>query len=1536
MAAEFDAGRIKARLEMDVDPFAAGAKYAKEEKTRLEKPIDTKMEIKPDEASIAAAKGVLKALEDAGIMIDVGASADTLSAVEARQIMVAATGAGINLPFEATADPASITKALAINQSVASANPITVPVDYSPLSQSALKLLGQGELRGIARRFGVEAGQEYKKDLVSAIVGAQKDAGMTPISLRSSPDMATLLSSREALQAAAKADPIRIALRLESVSKGTLAMAAQQMGFGAQDIGGAGSKSDLISLMTGGALGGAIGGGGGDSGGTGVLGGRSGAPAGGATSGLLAAAAATGLGGIASGSGVLHLLLSAIPIAVSGIGAALGGGLLGAGALGVGAVGAGTDLAGIGQALGDIRKVSTNLTQIQTAQQSAAQVQATVGPQIAGQQAAVNTANQQVAQAAAARSAAVTTFGAASPQAIAANVQYQQALQGANAATNQLQQSQNQLANATQQVTAAQQALNTTLAGFAPAARPAVLAAAQQAQTFKALFDQYTGTAEATGANIINQLIKTGEQFLPTIGKFATENMKIIQTGIQPFLGWLSGAGLKIFTDLEQKFQKELPYGVNALTQAFEFVAKTIDYVAGRSGNFVKTIDDFIIKWNGVDFGRWTKEIDRLIGMWHVWTALGKEVFRVVQDLLHLEAGTGTGIVQYLTHGLDVLDKWLHTVQGSSSIHTLFEVHKEQILALLQSFGILISQVGPPLIGLLTSIARNSAPLLPVLAEVVSPFLIGLTDLLTVILKIPGVGNLLALFLVIEGFKQIPWLGIGSGFGLIIRPVERLIALPIDAVARRLAVLALSVRGIGDALAASGNKAKEGSLLSNLFGASQQSAAGRTVVADAAKTGEASGSGFASTFVGRAGPILSKGLNGALLAGVGTGLGYLLAKYTEGGAQGAQKTAGTILTSAGGGLLGLAASGATGPAAPFVALAGAAVVAAGEIVSHWGTVKAFLVKAGEDIRGAWGRVFVDLEHWFGADPAQWAMDAVRLGKDFIDGFIHGLTHNPITDAVGKIAHGVVSDFKSFFGISSPAAATIPVGTSVMDGITTGLTQGSKLTITAAENISQAIQDAFNSVGGIKAGDANIKGLADFFGQLALVFKRVGDAKNNAGGVTAAGIFEIKATLYSLGGYLGDLIGGMNAVNRIWSNLAGVSGATGPGTSGDKGLQNINRFLTSIQVLFDRLSTTAMTAGEVSGSKLFYLEATLYSLGAEIPKLIQAMVAVDKDWANIGGVTGVTGAGTSGIKGIQNFNALLGAIDYLFNGLTTTIRTSKQISGPGMYQLEAELFALATKDIPTILNMMVLVDKAWSNIAGVTGTTGAGTSGIKGIQNFNALLGSLDYLFNDTATTIKSASNVKGGGLVQITDAITAIDLTLLASLKTLASGPKGVTLGSIAVGAAVSTGIAAGVLLHEKDISDSVQKAVLNALGDTATRIQARSPSEVAARLLGDPIPQGVALGIGRSSHLVKAEMDRLLNITHSPVNIPVNARVGIGAGANIHYAPNVQAPVRIINAQGMSPDELEKAVSKGIQKGVAAGHEDLHTAIAAAGGRTN
>lgn len=384
--------------------------------------------------------------------------------------------------------------------------------------------------------------------------------------------------------------------------------------------------------------------------------------------------------GALAGFGPEHLALTGVGLAGSLAGGGIGAGLLGLGALGTEGVGLGTDLAGIGQASGDIKNVlsaQNNLT------------------------------------------AAIQDYGAKSTEAAVAARE-----------------------------------LNGALSGFNPIARQAVVGAADAIQTFKSLFDQYTGLAEKYGAEIITQAVHVADKFLPIIGKYAAENTKIIQTDLQPLFAWISGPGLAIFTELENKFQQDLPTAMQAFDQGVELLIRMIGLIAPQTGGFIASLDRLFTRLNGSGWSKFAGEIERMISLWRTWDAFLKILIKDVADIFGKTAGLGEGIVVLLTGYLNRLHTVLTTAGDSTGLSTVFKLHKQEVLELIQ----VLIQFG----SIMTQIYIGAAPLLIKLA----------TDALKVINAlmrfargIPGGADALGIGLLLLRFSALRGVITTIGFG---------------------------------------------------------------------------------------------------------------------------------------------------------------------------------------------------------------------------------------------------------------------------------------------------------------------------------------------------------------------------------------------------------------------------------------------------------------------------------------------------------------------------------------------------------------------------------------------------------------------------------------------------------------------------------------------------------------------------------------------------------------------------------------------------
>jgi hypothetical protein len=386
-----------------------------------------------------------------------------------------------------------------------------------------------------------------------------------------------------------------------------------------------------------------------------------------------------GIGGLASfgtiagiaGFGFEHVLTTMVGIIGSAIGASLGGLMLAGTSMAVGGVGFLTDLAGTGQAMGDIHTVSSDMSAL---------------------------------------SRAIAVYGKNSSEAADA--------------TNQL---------------------KYDLSGFNQVARAAVVQAAEAAQGFKTMFDKFTGPAEKTGAQIITSVIQMAEGYLPSIGKFAAENMVTIKKALGPLFDWLDSrhGGLGIFNEIETKFSKDLPAATKAFDQAVELVMKTIGLLTPRTGGLMADIEKGLAHLSTPKgWDRWATEVEKLVNLFHTWDEFAKMVVVDLAAIFGKSAGLGSGIIKVLTTDLQQLHKAIESTAGGTSLSSLFTTHKAEVINLIQA-----------VVALGTAFTRTYLLIAPFCVSVVAQLAKALGGLVNLINRVPGGAYVLGLTMIAERMK---------------------------------------------------------------------------------------------------------------------------------------------------------------------------------------------------------------------------------------------------------------------------------------------------------------------------------------------------------------------------------------------------------------------------------------------------------------------------------------------------------------------------------------------------------------------------------------------------------------------------------------------------------------------------------------------------------------------------------------------------------------------------------------------------------------
>ena len=228
---------------------------------------------------------------------------------------------------------------------------------------------------------------------------------------------------------------------------------------------------------------------------------------------------------------------------------------------------------------------------------------------------------------------------------------------------------------------------------------------------------------------ILTQAMQVGEQFLPTIGKYAAQNMDIMQTDLQPLFAWLQGPGLSIFKNLESIFQSNLPAAMGAFDNGVELVLKVLDLAAQYTGGFIQWLDALFTKLNGPDWGQVEKTVGDLIQDFETWLHLFESIGKLLVDLFKPAVGAGEEFVSLLTGIFKQIDSWLTSAAGKSILHDLFTADIESLKAL----GDLLQAVLPFIESFLDAWLQIRA----VGSVVLAGFLTALTDLLKLINDIP-------------------------------------------------------------------------------------------------------------------------------------------------------------------------------------------------------------------------------------------------------------------------------------------------------------------------------------------------------------------------------------------------------------------------------------------------------------------------------------------------------------------------------------------------------------------------------------------------------------------------------------------------------------------------------------------------------------------------------------------------------------------------------------------------------------------------------
>jgi hypothetical protein len=259
----------------------------------------------------------------------------------------------------------------------------------------------------------------------------------------------------------------------------------------------------------------------------------------------------------------------------------------------------------------------------------------------------------------------------------------------------------------------------------------AELGLAKLAMTINQQWDQATSNARVQAVALLTQILYLGQTYIPLVAEAARRNLAIINTGLMPLFDWLKGPeGIGIFTDLENKFAKNLPTAIDAFNQAIMFLLRFLDLASNYTGGFIQGLDRLFTYLNSpAGWARVKRDVQDVVNVFMVWRAFIVILFRDIALLLGQSVGVGTSMIVMLTQILNKLHDYLTSTSGKNAVGSLFQAHKAEIVAILT----LLPQLAGPVASIYLSLAVPLTNIATAIANIVSW-----------LLNIPGAGPVIA------------------------------------------------------------------------------------------------------------------------------------------------------------------------------------------------------------------------------------------------------------------------------------------------------------------------------------------------------------------------------------------------------------------------------------------------------------------------------------------------------------------------------------------------------------------------------------------------------------------------------------------------------------------------------------------------------------------------------------------------------------------------------------------------------------------------
>lgn len=259
----------------------------------------------------------------------------------------------------------------------------------------------------------------------------------------------------------------------------------------------------------------------------------------------------------------------------------------------------------------------------------------------------------------------------------------------------------------------------------------AELGLAKLAMTINQQWDQATSNARVQAVGLLTQILYLAQTYIPLVADAAQRNLAIINTALMPLFAWLKGPmGVGIFTDLENKFAKDLPVAVDAFTQGIEFLLRFLDLASNYTGGFIQWLDRLFTYLNSPSgWARVKKDVNDVIAVFAVWKHFLGLLFSDIALLLGQSVGVGTTMIGMLSGILQKLHDYLTSTSGKSAVGSLFQAHKNEIIAIIE----LLPKLAGPVAGIYIALAVPMTNIATAIANI-----------LNFLLNIPSAGPVIA------------------------------------------------------------------------------------------------------------------------------------------------------------------------------------------------------------------------------------------------------------------------------------------------------------------------------------------------------------------------------------------------------------------------------------------------------------------------------------------------------------------------------------------------------------------------------------------------------------------------------------------------------------------------------------------------------------------------------------------------------------------------------------------------------------------------